>query len=1784
MQLRERKVAVRKTDVSQQKAVHDYLLSEEIQDSETAEFQSSDDISEDSSAEGTIALVAKRTRKVQASRRRLLKGSTPSKKVASSILQFAKANVVNTADIFKYSEDRRLRADSSDSDAFDSPPKRICFKRKRIVRSPSNDSKKPSRARTYRTSKKSYTEFFSSSDDDKSIGMNCDHSEECKADSASLEVAISDKKVIVKRISAVEKILAVKNRSSQSPIYCIKECGKSYRSVVYVLEALLQQHCMQLLRNFLRRMDMLQRWDGHPGDIQDGPAFDPRYLIVDRIIAKEQRGRKKHFLVKWKGLSYSESTWESEDSMQQEAEAIERFNSWNSKPSATIEAQSFPSAFKDGRTLREYQKEGLTWLEHNFREKMNCILADEMGLGKTIQSISMLESIRKKWRIRGPFLVIAPVSTLGHWQREIESLTDMNCVVYAGSQEDRMIIQEHEFHYPPSKTHDVKFNVLLTSFEILMKDQSMFSKKKWQYLIVDEAHRLKSLHSKTTCALKQMDFRKGGLLLLTGTPVQNNTKEIFSLLNLLDPEAFASEQEFLKKYGDIKIVDQVRDLQDNVLRPRLLRRMKEDVEKSIPQKEETIIWVELTKEQRAYYRAIYENRISDLLKGSKSNNLPNLRNMAMELRKLCNHPFLCDGLEEDLLSKQRAHGLALTNEEENALTQKVLTQSSGKMVLMDKILAMLRGAGRRVLIFSQFTIMLDILEDYLHSKGYSFERIDGNIRGSDRQAAIDRYSAKDSEIFVFLLSTRAGGLGITLTAADTCIIYDSDWNPQNDLQAMARCHRIGQTKDVRIYRLITRNTYEQKLFESSSLKYGLDEAILGSMVHADEDLSLNKNIESLLKHGAYDILKEDGEAQASEFSAQNIEQILEQRTEKRLIGGRGTNTFSVATFVANSAENEESKHDLEIESENFWHKMLPQACEAAEDAKFQHPKLEGRRKRTKVDYSERRHYSDEDSRDRNDSVHRARAVKHGREAFDDSELSESEDVKQWSEQEVKRLESSLLRFGQGRTKQIILDSRLESRNHAEVEQVIEVIIRFCHYFKAIRNSTPSLKATLGDGLNQSKDNLPQDSCARAPKIKLGGDAPSGEASEMIEPEQRELKNYKMHSSVPVHDLLAQEKLTIKGNLSHMELNLKDSNSKCNDQVRSKIQPPIVPSFAERALNSQSFSDRVKKNCGRYLQILHECKMLAEALSLSENLPPKIPRSFKMPIWWGPQEDLDLMKGAHKHGFRNFKMIKLDPSLGFARLILEQASKTSNIKEDIINDPLPLDAEGKLPTFEEQKHSNEWPSDAVLAGRLKRLIAGLSHVFPEVEIKHCIDKEPVQNYVTTIRNTCEKQHEEVHKLDKRHQASQPRSIVHKGPKPDIDCKFATRHKFSARPSNNALNSGQSHAASIQNGSGSQSNSLLGSTTSEALQAVAAEHEKTLCSTKQVARQNAYTPKLASKRDWRVIQGNGQPPSSDANKHHNQQHQASHARLVVEKVSKTDFDNTNATVQKFEAKLPKDALKSGQVHVANIKIGIGPQTLSPIDTTLSEALKAAAAEHEKTVCSTKHVARQNALIPKITSKRDGSKDNGQFLSSDIMVRSATHKKITTGSKPLLSGIKDKRFEVSGDKSKAAVTSNPVTSVYVSDSSSDDSQKAMFQKGSFRCPANNIAILNRLPLLNSTPIRVRGSCDLREALPSAPTYEARKVWDSKVQLSEANFHRRKAPLREAYSKSTNHTNGSLQRHTITGRESTDGSSKENVVPARKSLSLTSTVNKVLKANHDRCKQKTLLGFLAPKLPIKK
>ncbi|KAH9262882.1 hypothetical protein BASA82_000099, partial [Batrachochytrium salamandrivorans] len=610
--------------------------------------------------------------------------------------------------------------------------------------------------------------------------------------------------------------------------------------------------------------------------------------------------------------------------------------------------------FKNTNTLREYQLQGVNWMIQKWYEAKNCILADEMGLGKTVQVVAFLEHLRARESLRGPYLIVAPLSTMGHWRREFENWTDANVCFYydtVGGAAGRRLIRDHEWFYEKlNNRHDVcKFNILLTTYETYIADVDEMNKIPFLSLVIDEAHRLKNQKGKLLMELKKLRVKHR--LLLSGTPLQNNLNELWSLLNFCEPDKFPSLDLFLKRNGTLQGKEDVLRLQQDIA-PYMLRRVKEDVEKSIPPKEETIVDIELTILQKKYYRAIYDRNREFLYKGCRSNNKPQLINVEIELRKCCNHPFLINGAKDkevEELTARLAMESAGTDQEDqakrrNSLYLQRVIQSSGKLVVLDKLLVKLKSEGRKVLIFSQMVKMLDVLGEYLTLRGFAHERLDGSVQGNTRQAAIDRFSRPDSKSFVFLLSTRAGGVGINLTAADTCIIFDSDWNPQNDAQAQARCHRIGQLKPVTIYRFVTKNSYEEIMLDRAAKKLGLEQAVLGSATvggTSGKDLS-PEELEKMLRLGAYHHLKSNtakDDEESLNFMNQDIDSLLRTRTRKIQVDGiRGSvslelthNTVNEDSKLTPTAANsvlskeEEEKMKVDLNDPDFWKKMLPEA-------------------------------------------------------------------------------------------------------------------------------------------------------------------------------------------------------------------------------------------------------------------------------------------------------------------------------------------------------------------------------------------------------------------------------------------------------------------------------------------------------------------------------------------------------------------------------------------------------------------------------------------------------------------------------------------------------------------------------------------------------------------------------------------------------------------------------------------------------------------------------------------
>ncbi|KAK2493956.1 hypothetical protein MC885_013317 [Smutsia gigantea] len=510
-----------------------------------------------------------------------------------------------------------------------------------------------------------------------------------------------------------------------------------------------------------------------------------------------------------------------------------------------------------GICLHSYQLEGVNWLAQCFHCQNGCILGDEMGLGKTCQTIAFFIYLAGRLNDEGPFLILCPLSVLSNWKEELERFAPgLSCVTYAGDKEERAHLQQ-------DLKQESHFHVLLTTYEICLKDATFLKFFPWSVLVVDEAHRLKNQSSLLHKTLSE--FSVVFSLLLTGTPIQNSLQELYSLLSFVEPDLFSKEQ--------VEGFVQPSELH-KLLQPFLLRRVKAEVAAELPKKTEVVIYHGLSALQKKYYKAIlmkdldaFENEVAKKVK---------LQNILSQLRK-CVEPEPFEIGDH-------------------------LIEASGKLHLLDKLLACLYSRGHRVLLFSQMTQMLDILQDYMDYRGYSYERVDGSVRGEERHLAIKHFGQQP--IFIFLLSTRAGGVGMNLTAADTVIFVDSDFNPQNDLQAAARAHRIGQNKSVKVIRLIGRDTVEEIIYRKAASKLQLTRRVTGGgrvtlgaqKPVGDADLQLSE----ILKFGLDKLLSSEG----STIDEIDLESILGETRDGQWI------SEALPTAEAGSSRQEEGKNHM----------------------------------------------------------------------------------------------------------------------------------------------------------------------------------------------------------------------------------------------------------------------------------------------------------------------------------------------------------------------------------------------------------------------------------------------------------------------------------------------------------------------------------------------------------------------------------------------------------------------------------------------------------------------------------------------------------------------------------------------------------------------------------------------------------------------------------------------------------------------------------------------------------
>jgi len=547
-----------------------------------------------------------------------------------------------------------------------------------------------------------------------------------------------------------------------------------------------------------------------------------------------------------------------------------------------LELSEQPKSLNPNFKLSLYQIIGLNWLVLMHKQSLNGILADEMGLGKTIQTIAFLAHLKEMGE-EGPHLIVVPSSTLENWRKELELWAPgINIVTYWGAQDERrhlrlQLVQD-----------ELDYDVILTTYNMVIsspEDRVLFKKMQFMYVVFDEAHMLKNMASQRYEQL--MKIRCSRKLLLTGTPLQNNLVELMSLLIFVMPGMFAKRKDQLKKMFSLFPKSQDESERTNyekdriahakrIMKPFFLRRLKVDVLTDLPNKISSVERVPMSQRQsELYYQLVsdYKDRAAKMEATGEA--ADSGIGMLMNLRKTANHPLLVRDQYDDhklgvmaRLLKTRDSGHKEANEDFIVEDLKVMSDfeinktcetyrclehlslanhlicDSGKFQLLDDLLPQMKNNMDRVLIFSQFTMLLDVMEKYLKIRGHRYMRLDGQTPVQERQHMIDKFN-KDEDIFIFILSTRAGGLGINLTAANTVILHDLDFNPYNDKQAEDRCHRVGQTKEVKVIRFTSEDTIEEGIHNIAMEKLKLEQDVTGE-VDADSKTK-KKDVARLLK-------------------------------------------------------------------------------------------------------------------------------------------------------------------------------------------------------------------------------------------------------------------------------------------------------------------------------------------------------------------------------------------------------------------------------------------------------------------------------------------------------------------------------------------------------------------------------------------------------------------------------------------------------------------------------------------------------------------------------------------------------------------------------------------------------------------------------------------------------------------------------------------------------------------------------------------------------------------------
>lgn len=635
--------------------------------------------------------------------------------------------------------------------------------------------------------------------------------------------------------------------------------------------------------------------------------FKGAFRFESKEIDLEKMDSIAQALIKFQGLDYAEAVWDEppEDRHGRRWSAFKTAYSeflngkhFKSEPASTIkerlrafrevdfteEIEFFPGDKKQPERMPEkpeglrgvlmgYQIRGLNWLLYNFYHQRSVVLADEMGLGKTIQVISLITALALQGPRCYPFLVVVPNSTCPNWRREIKQWApDLRVVTYHGGREPQKLAYKYELF--PNGSRDMKAHVVVMSYDSAQDPETrvLFKSVNWVGLVVDEGQRLKNDENLLYGALRAM--KTPWRLLLTGTPLQNNKRELFNLLQFIDPSKNAARLD--EQYEEVT-KENIAELHE-MIKPYFLRRTKDSVLHFLPPMAQIILPVSMSVVQEKLCKSIMSKN-PELIRAifangkMKATERSSLNNILMQLRKCLGHPFLYSGAVED---KTVDPDTMYRN----------LVSASSKLVLLEQMLPKLQQRGHRVLIFSQFLGMLDIVEDFLNGIGFKYQRLDGSISSLEKQKRIDAYNEDGSEYFAFLLSTRAGGVGINLATADTVIILDPDFNPHQDLQALSRAHRIGQKNKVLCFQLMTKGSVEEKIMQIGRKKMALDHVLIETM-DRDENEPV-EDLETILKHGAEALFSNnDKEKEVITYDAEAIDKLLDRSQIKKANSDEG---------------------------------------------------------------------------------------------------------------------------------------------------------------------------------------------------------------------------------------------------------------------------------------------------------------------------------------------------------------------------------------------------------------------------------------------------------------------------------------------------------------------------------------------------------------------------------------------------------------------------------------------------------------------------------------------------------------------------------------------------------------------------------------------------------------------------------------------------------------------------------------------------------------------------------